>query len=190
MNLILLGFKSCGKTTYGKTLSERLGRPFFDTDQIIEKNVGMSCREFYQRYGDAAFRALETDALLALQQVHNSIIALGGGLVLNPNHIEQLYQLGTLVYMILDYETLAERILSESLPAYLDPLDPEGSLRRHYCQCIQMFQSIRAHHLPLSGKSDETILNELERFTWAVTPSAPCLKSQPGENPTVKLTAL
>ena len=57
MNLILFGFKSCGKTTFGQKLSQQLGIPFIDTDRIIEGKVNMSCSEFYQLHGDAAFRA-------------------------------------------------------------------------------------------------------------------------------------
>lgn len=161
MNLILFGFKSCGKTTYGMKLSQQLKLPFFDTDLLIAKKVKMSCREFYQRYGDAAFRSAETEALVSLSHIKNSIIAVGGGILLNPDHVTCLYQLGTLVYLTLDYESLAERIFSQELPAYLDPLDPQGSLRKCYDERRLLFHSIQAHHLPLSGKTDQTILNEL-----------------------------
>ena len=53
-----------GKTTVGRLLAERLHRPFFDSDEMVEARTGRTVREIFETDGEAAYRPLETDALL------------------------------------------------------------------------------------------------------------------------------
>lgn len=164
MNLILFGFKSCGKTYFGNRLSEALKRPFVDTDQWIEETYFQStgekstCRAIHQRLGDVGFRALESKALEALQAVNGSIIAVGGGAVLEEKNLKILQALGELVYLSIDKEALWQRMLSSLLPSYLDPADPEGSFERMYAERKSLYEKIPAVHIELASRSDEEIL--------------------------------
>ncbi|MBY0528817.1 MAG: hypothetical protein K2P51_01355 [Rhabdochlamydiaceae bacterium] len=170
MNLILFGFKHCGKTTYGRKLAKQLVCPFIDTDLLLEQayalktNEPLTCRQMYQHLGEAAFRALETKTLETLCTVQNSIIAVGGGMVLNPLNVALLYQIGTLVHLILDDETLKNRTLTNELPAYLDQADKEGSFNQLVKERKAIYASIRAHPLLLKSKSDDEILAELKEL--------------------------
>lgn len=167
MNVILFGFKSCGKTTFGKLLSLRLGRPFIDTDQLIEmeyalmKHEKRTCREIYDMLGEEGFRALEAQALAGLQNVQHAIIAVGGGMILHRSNLEILGKMGLLIYLSLDEATLKKRVLGATLPAYLDPLDPEGSFDRMYQKRKTLYERVRAVKVDVSGKNDETVLNEM-----------------------------
>jgi len=70
MRIYLTGFMGCGKTTVGRLLAQRLGVPFVDLDQEVERRAGMTVREMFGRQGEPAFRNLEAEALrgtLALQ---------------------------------------------------------------------------------------------------------------------------
>jgi shikimate kinase len=171
MNLILFGFKHCGKSTFGKKLAERLSRPFIDTDFLLEEeysskaNERLTCRQIHEHLGETAFRTLETQTLYALQNVQNSIIAVGGGTVLNHKNVILLQELGPLVYLILDDETLKKRTLSGQLPSYLDLTDKEGSFNHMVQKRKAIYASIRAYPLFLQGKNDDAVLAELEELS-------------------------
>ena len=167
MNLILFGFKSCGKTTLGKRIAQKMGRPFIDTDRLVEelfkKRTGenLSYREIYKRIGKEGFRALESDAVQELKGMKDTIIALGGGLILNPEHAASLAKLGQLVYLKVSKGTLKSRILSRELPAYLDPLDPEGSFERMYEERHPQYEKIFALPIDLETKTQDQVLQEI-----------------------------
>ena len=169
MNIILFGFKSCGKTHFGKKLSFQLSRPFIDTDQMIEeeyallKHEHINCREIFLKLGEEGFRALETQVLASLQNVQNCIISVGGGMVLHRSNMETLEKMGRLIYLSLDKETLKKRVLGATLPSYLDPIDPAGSFDRMYETRKTLYERIRADRIELSNKTDEEVLQELLR---------------------------
>jgi shikimate kinase len=167
MNLILFGFKSCGKTTLGKIIAQRMNRPFLDTDRLIEQlyytrtGEQKSFREIYTIEGPEEFRALESDVALQLKGTKNSIIALGGGMILNPNNASMLAKLGQLVYLKVSKGTLKERILSRPLPAYLDPVDPEGSFERMYNERHAQYEEILALSIDMEKKTEDQIALEI-----------------------------
>ncbi len=78
--IAVAGFMGAGKSTVGRLLARRLGRPFADADAEIERRAGCSVRALFERDGESAFRALEervTRDLLERPDV--PVIALGGG---------------------------------------------------------------------------------------------------------------
>ena len=68
-NIILIGFMGCGKTTVGRSLSERLGYELIDIDSYIEEQQGRSINQIFDEDGEAYFRQLETDTLKKLNQI-------------------------------------------------------------------------------------------------------------------------
>ncbi len=114
-NIILIGFKSSGKTTLGKKIAEKTGRHFIDTDDLIAKNN----REFYLAVGPIAFREIEKEVIRALAEFQNCIIATGGGAILDPEHLEESFE-----KMYLDrkgiYEAVADSIVNpDNLSAFI-----------------------------------------------------------------------
>jgi len=61
--IYLVGFMGCGKSRVGSALADELGWSFYDLDLEIEKAAGVSVSEVFDHRGEAAFRALETEAL-------------------------------------------------------------------------------------------------------------------------------
>ncbi len=167
MNLVLFGFKSCGKTTIGRALAKHLGRPFYDTDHLIEKlyysqaGKNLSYQKIYRAVGEEAFRVLESEALEQLKETDHSIIALGGGLILNPANAALLAKMGKLVYLKLNKDTLEERILGRELPAYLDPLDPKGSFEKMYAERKAKYEKILAFSIDMETKTQDQVVQEL-----------------------------
>ena len=64
LHLVLVGMMGVGKTTVSRIVGERLGRRVVDSDLVIEARTGRTVREIFESDGEAAFRALETDALV------------------------------------------------------------------------------------------------------------------------------
>lgn len=79
--IALIGLSGCGKTTYAKALSEKLNRPLYDIDHLIEEKMGLSVREIFEQFGEPYFRQQEWTVFLECIQDHTAIIATGGGLV-------------------------------------------------------------------------------------------------------------
>ena len=60
MKIILIGYRAAGKSTVGRRLSRKLGVPFVDADQLVEKTAGMSIAEMVALKGWQEFRRRET----------------------------------------------------------------------------------------------------------------------------------
>lgn len=80
MNIVLIGLPGSGKTTVGRSLSEKINRDFFDSDLEIEKSQGKAINEIFKN-GEEYFRNLETETLKTLLDKENIILASGGGVV-------------------------------------------------------------------------------------------------------------
>jgi shikimate kinase len=141
-NIILCGYKAAGKTTLGRKIAEKTGRHFVDTDDLISKNN----RKFYLEVGLEAFREIEKQVIAALHEFQNSVIATGGGAVLDPSNVIVLKKLGPLIYLRVPKEELKRRLLAlDPLPGILDPADPEGSFEKMHQARVGLYESVADH---------------------------------------------
>jgi len=162
-NFILFGFKGCGKTHYGRLLAARLNYDFIDTDHVIESNHGnLSCREISEKIGEAEFRIIETKVIKSLHVKKNAIISVGGGTVLDPDNVRILKNIGTLIYLEENKETLRQRMFNAiHLPSFIDKDDPIGSFEKTYQERKQIYENIDAIKLNISGKTEQEVLTIL-----------------------------
>ena len=79
MKFVLVGFMGSGKTTVGRLLAERLGVPFADADEEIERAAGRTIPAIFEADGEPAFRELEAAAIARLLDGDAGVLALGGG---------------------------------------------------------------------------------------------------------------
>ena len=122
MNLVLIGFTSCGKSAAGKELARRLDYSFVDLDSEIIKldPQQRSCRDIFKQDGEGAFRNLENKALCTCSQLENSIISTGGGTPLYEKNQKILTQIGPIVWIQASAQILFDRMhISKGLPAFL-----------------------------------------------------------------------
>lgn len=74
---------AAGKSTTGVRLARMAGIPFRDLDTLIASRAGRSIPEIFAQDGEAAFRAMETQALSGLASEQGPLVlACGGGAVL------------------------------------------------------------------------------------------------------------
>ena len=140
-NLILIGFKSAGKTTLGRWIASQLGRSFIDTDDLFIESPRVS----YQKLGEAEFRDLEKSLLHSLLSLQGCVIATGGGLVCDPDNCLILRQLGTLIHLDTPKEIIRERIFASDLPAFLAGSNPAEKFESLYHNRLGIYKEI-AHH--------------------------------------------
>ncbi|HLT57769.1 MAG TPA: bifunctional shikimate kinase/3-dehydroquinate synthase, partial [Limnochordales bacterium] len=112
-NIVLIGFMGAGKSTVGRRLAARLGRPFVDLDAVIEETAGMPIPAIFAREGEAGFREREAAAVRAVAQRKGQVIATGGGAVMRRDNLAALRAAGTLVWLRAPLETLLERAKAE-----------------------------------------------------------------------------
>ncbi len=129
-HVVLVGMMGVGKTTVGRLLAERLGRPFLDSDELVEARTGTTVAQIFERDGEAAFRALETQVLVeCVASPTPAVIAAAGGTVLAPDNRRLLRGAGTVVWLRAPVPVLVGRVAgSTHRPAVAD--DPEGTLAR------------------------------------------------------------
>lgn len=108
--IYLIGFMGSGKTTHGKTIARMMGYEFLDLDEWIVRKEGKTIPEIFSEKGESRFRELETEALLATNQLHNVVIATGGGLPCHGNNMQLLKASGLTIYLKLTPEALLNRL--------------------------------------------------------------------------------
>lgn len=108
--IYLIGMMGSWKTTAGKLLAEKLGLSFTDIDDKIKEEEGKSIREIFEQEGKQYFRELETEMLKKVSKSRNSIIATGGGIILNETNREIMTRTGFVIMLEANPESIAQRI--------------------------------------------------------------------------------
>lgn len=106
---ILVGMMGAGKSSVGRYLATQTGRPFIDTDLLIQHRFGRPISQIFQLYGEDAFRDHETSVLKTLDR-EPSVISTGGGIVLRPENWDEMRRLGTIVYLKAPLQVLLDRL--------------------------------------------------------------------------------
>jgi shikimate kinase len=129
MNIFLIGYRGCGKTTVARHLSQQLGWPWLDADTVLEERAGKSIKQIFADSGEAAFRELESAVVAELAGLEGHVIALGGGAILRAENRSALAGRGLVVWLEASPETLWERITADPASAERRPnLTGQGGL--------------------------------------------------------------
>ncbi len=107
--IYLVGMMGCGKTTNGRAAAEALKLPFYDTDKLVERALGMSIPAIFRERGEAYFRDAEQRALFSLENEPCGIVSTGGGIVCRDENIRFMRRTGDVIWVFRDIEeTMAD----------------------------------------------------------------------------------
>ncbi len=113
-NIILVGFMGTGKSAAGRIVATRLKRDFVDMDAIIEDRTGKKISEIFADEGEAHFRGLERELTKELSAREDLVIATGGGIVLNPDNIEDFSKTGVVICLHADPDVILQRVAKDT----------------------------------------------------------------------------
>ena len=108
-NIILIGMPGSGKTTIGTELSEVIGYGYIDSDSVIVAREGKRLNEIIAEVGREAFLDIEAKVNSELC-ADRCVIATGGSVIYRDSAMQKLKELGTIVYLRLDYEIIESRL--------------------------------------------------------------------------------
>ena len=117
-NIVLSGMPGSGKSTVGRILAARLGRPFIDLDEEIEAAAELPIPEIFRRHGEPAFRDLESRIAAIAGARRGVVIATGGGTMMRVKNVSALKQNGRVALLKRPIEELPTmgRPVSQSRP--------------------------------------------------------------------------
>jgi shikimate kinase len=129
-SIVLVGLMGAGKSTVGRRLGNALKLPFHDADQEIETAAGCSISDFFERYGEPAFREGERKVITRLLAGPRHVLATGGGAFMDPTTRALIKRLGFSVWLRADIGLLMERVLKRPTRPLLKNDDPRATMER------------------------------------------------------------
>ena len=108
-NVVLIGMPGVGKSTLGVVLAKELGFEFVDADLLIQKRENRLLKEIIAEDGVDGFLKIENDVNASIE-TDKTVIATGGSVIYGAEAMAHLKEIGTVVYLKLDYETLDSRL--------------------------------------------------------------------------------
>jgi shikimate kinase len=129
-SIVLVGLMGAGKSTVGRRLASALRLPFHDADQEIETAAGCSISDFFETYGEAAFRDGERKVIARLLKGPRHVLATGGGAFMDPTTRALIKAEGLSVWLRANIELLMARVAKRPTRPLLKNGDPRGTMER------------------------------------------------------------
>jgi shikimate kinase len=142
VNLYIVGFMGTGKTTVGRSVAQRLGFECIDTDHEIETLTGRTIPEIFATDGEAAFRKMERDFIDSDSRQTRTVVACGGGLVIEPGMAEKLRSRGVVVCLHASIETILARTSRNRNRPLLEVGDPDAQARALFAKREPIYRSV------------------------------------------------
>ena len=134
VNLYLVGFMGTGKTTVGRAVGHRVGFKCVDSDHEIERKQGKGIPAIFAEQGEPAFRVMEREFIEGGHPETRTVVACGGGLVVQPGMLAALQTRGVVVCLHASVETILARTSRNNTRPLLAVDDPEARIRKLFAE--------------------------------------------------------
>jgi shikimate kinase len=128
-SVVLVGLMGCGKSAIGRRLAAKLGLPFVDADEEIEKAAGKSIEDIFADHGEPYFREGERKVLSRLLRSGPQVLATGGGAFMNEETRAAIAEHGISVWLRAELPLLVRRVGKRGNRPLLKGGDPEAVLQ-------------------------------------------------------------
>lgn len=128
-SIVMVGLMGCGKSAVGRRLAAKLGLPFTDADDEIEKAAGKSIEDIFAEHGEPYFREGERKVLARLLGTGSQVLATGGGAFMNAETRAAIGRTGISVWLKADLPLLVRRVSKRGNRPLLKAGDPEVVMR-------------------------------------------------------------
>lgn len=153
--VVLVGPPGAGKTTVGELLAARHRVAFRDTDRDVEDAAGATISDIFVERGEAAFRAMEREAVRLALREHDGILALGGGAVL-AEETRKLLAGHRVVFLDVGLAAAAERVgLNRSRP--LLAVNPRSELARMLAERRPLYEQVAVVAVTTDERTPEDV---------------------------------
>ena len=129
-SIVLVGLMGAGKSTVGRRLATALHLPFYDADQEIETAAGCTISDFFERYGEQAFRDGERRVIARLLDGPRHVLATGGGAFMDAGTRELIKHQGLSIWLRAGIELLMTRVAKRQTRPLLQTGDPRATMEK------------------------------------------------------------
>ncbi len=162
-NLVLTGMMGVGKSTIGKSLSDRLNMKFLDIDTIIENKENMTITKIFEKKGEMYFRKIEEKITLEYLNKQNFVFALGGGAFNN-------FQIRTFVlkncisfWLDLDLNSLFNRVSDSQRRPLLNKKNTKKTLSDLYEKRKKIY-ALANHKIDCNNRGKSLLIDEIVKI--------------------------
>lgn len=160
-SIFLIGPMGSGKSSVGKVLADRMSYHFVDSDHVIEDKTGVSIPMIFDIEGEVGFRERERQAIDELTQMSETVLATGGGAILNEDNRKHLRSRGFVVYLKSSVDTLVQRTKHDRNRPLLQSADPRKILTEILEQREPLYMDVADLIIETERAAIHKVVNEI-----------------------------
>ncbi len=141
-NVVLVGLMGAGKSTVGRELASYLGFSFIDTDDELERRMGVTIPVIFDVEGEEGFRLREAKVIADMPDQKNSVISTGGGVVLRSENKEYLKSAGKIVYLSASADILYNRTKNSKKRPLLQKTDIKKTIEKLLSEREDLYRDV------------------------------------------------
>ena len=164
-NVVLIGMRGSGKTTVGAILAGRLHRELIPLDALVVYEAGMTIPRIVETSGWPRFREIEARVTRDVSRLRGTILATGGGVVLDPANVAALRETGIVFWLDVSVDQILRRIGEDpNRPSLTGRGSRREDMAATYVEREPLYRGAAHHRVGTDGRSQEQVADEIVRI--------------------------